>query len=93
MAWIFFRAPSVGTALDYLREMVTSIPLRPLRVATDALLAPLFMPSWEWAQREQQHGLEVARYSPWVRRTLYLAVIFLIVKFAGGQREFIYFQF
>lgn len=93
LAWIFFRAPSVATAVDYLREMVTSNPLAPLRVATDALVFSTLMLALEWVQREKEHGLEIARFSRRIRWALYVLVILFIVNFSGGQRDFIYFQF
>ena len=93
LAWIFFRAESVGSALDYLREMVMSNPFSPLRASTHAFAFSVLMLCWEWVQREREHGLEVARLPRWGRWTLYLGLLSIIVQFSGGQREFIYFQF
>ncbi len=93
LAWIFFRAQSVPEAVDYIRAMLTSSPITPLRVATDAMVFSILMLAWEWIQREKEHGLELSRFPRWARWVLYAGIILIIIEFSSGQREFIYFQF
>ncbi|MBK6753384.1 MAG: MBOAT family protein [Flavobacteriales bacterium] len=95
VAWIFFRAESIGEAMGYLRGMLSPtlfrIPkdLDPWLMAMIAILIAV-----EWLQRARPHGLEVAHLRPWMRRACYTAV-FLLIFFFGhfGKAEFIYFQF
>lgn len=95
IAWIFFRAESVTQAIHYIgrifsRELL-SIP-HPLPIKVLALIG--FMLIVEWINRERFHGLEIKRFSPWVRRIFYLVVIYIILRYANfGNNEFIYFQF
>jgi D-alanyl-lipoteichoic acid acyltransferase DltB (MBOAT superfamily) len=95
IAWIFFRAESVSQAYHYILRISSlklySIP-HTLPVKVLALIG--FMMMVEWINREQFHGLEIKRYMPWVRRFFYLAVIYIILRYASfGNNEFIYFQF
>ena len=94
-AWIFFRAETVKDALRYIERIfsdsIISIPEQlPLKEFTFVLLMLVI----EWINRTQEHGLEVKRYSPWIRRMLYIIVVFAILRYANfGNNEFIYFQF
>lgn len=93
VAWVFFRAPSVGGAFDYLARLLTAPPVHPLRLSTVALVSSLVMLAWEWLQREREHGLAVEGLPRWARWALYVAVILAILDYGGAQRAFIYFQF
>ena len=93
LAWVFFRSPSVGSALDYLVHMITASPIEPLRLGTNALLLSVAMMGWEWVQREKEHGLEIAGLPRPLRQMAYLGLIFLVIHYSDVQREFIYFQF
>lgn len=95
IAWIFFRAESVSQAYHYILRICSvelySVPHN-LPVKVFGLIG--FMMIVEWINREQFHGLEIKRYMPWVRRIFYLAVIYIILRYANfGNNEFIYFQF
>lgn len=95
MAWVFFRATSVGQAVHFIGRIVT-VPylglgygqyLEPLTYA----MVPLVV---EWLQRERQHGLEIACLPVWLRWTIYCATIVGILLFGDfGSNAFIYFQF
>lgn len=95
LAWIFFRAETVKDAFMYIERIfsdsIIGIPeQRPLKEFTFVLLMLVI----EWINRTQEHGLEVKRYSPWIRRMLYIIVVFAILRYANfGNNEFIYFQF
>lgn len=96
-AWVFFRAPSLGVALEYIARVFTDpfsgrsgcaqyVPLFALAIAF--LLV-------EWMQRSRTHGLDIGHIkSKLLRWTIYLVVVQVII-FAGtfSGQEFIYFQF
>lgn len=95
MAWIFFRAESVAQAVLYIQRMIDpalfSIP-KPFPAKALVLIG--FMLIIEWMNRGKVHGLEIDRFNPWIRRILYLVVIYIILRYANfGNNEFIYFQF
>ncbi|ROH95789.1 MBOAT family O-acyltransferase [Chryseobacterium daecheongense] len=95
LAWIFFRAESVTQAVLYIQRIIDpalfSIP-KPFPVKVLALVG--FMLIIEWMNRGKVHGLEIDRFNPWIRRILYLIVIYIILRYANfGNNEFIYFQF
>jgi D-alanyl-lipoteichoic acid acyltransferase DltB (MBOAT superfamily) len=95
IAWIFFRADDLTTALTYLRGMASSslfgIP-EELTWWLAVLIAVLIVV--EWSQRTRPHGLEVSHLPPWQRRVAYTGV-FLLIFFFGrfSESTFIYFQF
>lgn len=97
IAWIFFRAKNVSTAIDYITQMFTenlfSVPtILPLKVL--AFIGLLLLV--EWLQRTKQHGLEFdthTRIPLFVRWIFYMGLISLIILFSGEQQQFIYFQF
>jgi D-alanyl-lipoteichoic acid acyltransferase DltB (MBOAT superfamily) len=93
LAWVFFRADSVGVALAYLGSMVSPPWIHPLRYTTLGLGLGAFMLVTEWFQREEEHGLAVHQRPAWLRRAAYVTVILIIMKTFGTTREFIYFQF
>ena len=94
-AWIFFRAENMTSALTYIRnifsESLFTIP-KSLPFKEFFLIGVMLI--LEWFNRTQEHGLEVERYHVWLRRFIYAAVIYLIIRYANfGSNEFIYFQF
>ncbi len=94
LAWIFFRAPTLSDAVEYLtriaslhRDTMTSYYREPL-----ALIA--FVVTVEWIQRSKDHPLQIDHLPNPVRWLIYLALIFLVLLLGRfGNREFIYFQF
>lgn len=94
-AWIFFRAASVSQAIAYIgkifsKTLFTIPPHLPYKVLSLVGLMLVI----EWINRRMFHGLEIKRFNPWVRRILYLAIIYIIFRYANfGNNEFIYFQF
>jgi D-alanyl-lipoteichoic acid acyltransferase DltB (MBOAT superfamily) len=98
LAWVFFRAPSLGYALDYIKGIFSwsllSLPqlqsLKPL--AAIALLLAL-----EWRGRHLHFPLQAQAISgnSAIRLAAYF-LLFTIIYFLGYTRsaiEFIYFQF
>jgi alginate O-acetyltransferase complex protein AlgI len=95
VAWVFFRAESIGHALDFLRGMASASILRMPKLFegwTLTMIAVLLLV--EWWQRRQQHALAIAHLPALVRRSMYGGVFLLIFVFGrfSGQ-DFIYFQF
>lgn len=95
IAWIFFRSESVLQAFEYIKRIFSmelfSFPAQ-IPVKVFALSACMLI--IEWVNREQFHGLQIRRFNPWIRRTLYGIIIYIILRYANfGNNEFIYFQF
>lgn len=94
-AWIFFRSESVTQSIAYIGRIfdpaLFSFP-KPFPVKSMVLIG--FMLMIEWMNRGKIHGLEIDRLKPWVRRILYLVIIYIVLRYANfGNNEFIYFQF
>lgn len=94
-AWIFFRAESVTDAFAYISEIFSAslftVPyVKPLLLA----LAAAFL-IVEWLGREGQYAL--AHFGTnWprpLRWATYYVILIAIFLFAGGEQQFIYFQF
>jgi D-alanyl-lipoteichoic acid acyltransferase DltB (MBOAT superfamily) len=96
LAWVFFRAESVGHAFAYLAGIVSptlfSIP-DPFPKSTFALICVML--AVEWLGREQEFalaglGLKWPRPLRWA---MYYSMVLTILAMAGKPQEFIYFQF
>jgi alginate O-acetyltransferase complex protein AlgI len=94
LAFVFFRAESVGDAYHYLLRGVTH-PLEPIEARSGVALAYVFpLVAVEWIQRHRDHGLDVNHLFVPVRWALYLVTALAIVEFGNfGEVQFIYFQF
>ena len=99
IAWIFFRAPSVQVALEYIYSMFSmsffSIPDKlPLSILTTLPFVILFL-LMEWYHREREFGLQFDNTNTpkFLRQIIYIGIIFIIVHFGGVSQDFIYFQF
>ena len=96
IAWVFFRAPTVGDALAYLGRVISTpfigdVPHRRFIVAAVYLL-PFF--AVEWLQRSKEHALDIAASPRLIRWVIYLAVGLTVLTLGNfGENEFIYFQF
>jgi D-alanyl-lipoteichoic acid acyltransferase DltB (MBOAT superfamily) len=95
LAWIFFRADSIGQAVSYIGKIFgKSLIATPN--ANEATILPLLliMLLVEWLQRDKQHGLEDLKMHPVLRWVIYYAIILGIIFYgAFGNRNYIYFQF
>jgi alginate O-acetyltransferase complex protein AlgI len=95
LAWVFFRAKSIGEAFSYLGAFASrpfqAVDAGPFLWAFSCCL--LFLAA-EWFQRERQHALDIRGWPVWLRWATYLAVLFIIFIFGRfSHQEFIYFQF
>jgi alginate O-acetyltransferase complex protein AlgI len=95
MAWIFFRSDSIHNAFLFIDKMLSislfSVPqVLPKKIL---ILGILFVVA-EWYQRKKEHALQIDNIRiRFVRWTLYLGVVYLILFLGGGDQKFIYFQF
>ncbi|MFT3796290.1 MBOAT family O-acyltransferase [Flavobacterium sp.] len=96
LAWIFFRAESVGHAWSYLSGIFSrslfSVPeVRPTNIF---VILGLFM-LIEWAGRQHKFAIEGIGYrlNRPVRYAFYYVLIVSIFYFSGKEQNFIYFQF
>ena len=95
IAWVFFRANTVGHALNYLHDMFSwnlfSAPAIFPKYIMYLLLGFILV---EWLGRHGEYALERIDFikKP-VRWSIYLILIVLMFRFAGEEQAFIYFQF
>jgi alginate O-acetyltransferase complex protein AlgI len=105
LAWIFFRAPTVTDAMQYLRRIFSRSGLRPPN--GNAFLGPgasiyqmvlllVFFFLMEWRGREQHFA--IARFGekrPIALRWVFYVVLILFIYYFTSEQEqqFIYFQF
>jgi alginate O-acetyltransferase complex protein AlgI len=100
VAWIFFRARSVGEALTYIKG-IASASLFSIPDLTENYKAYMLMPYLallilaEWRGRGSQHALQhLGLQWPRVyRHALYYGLIFILFWAGGEEQQFIYFQF
>ncbi|MDO7171372.1 MBOAT family O-acyltransferase [Mariniflexile sp. AS56] len=100
LAWVFFRADTVGHALSIISEIFSksllTIPnFEGFIKSLVVILMILFFISIEWLGRRGLFALEkiyVVKYRL-LRWAFYLMLIISIIIFGGDQQGFIYFQF
>jgi len=95
LAWVFFRADSVGHAFVVLGR-ISAIPSE--HSTYEPPLLPLLLigalGSWEWFFRHRQHGFDVADWPRPVRWVGYYSVLALVAVLGTfSDAPFIYFQF
>jgi alginate O-acetyltransferase complex protein AlgI len=100
LALVFFRAPNVAAAMDYLSSMLSpalfQLPAFPGKMgAFTTFLLIGFMLMVEWKGRREVFALAQfgERWRRPIRYATYYALIFAIFFCAGNEKEFIYFQF
>lgn len=95
LAWIFFRADSIGQAFSYIENLFSKSLISIPEGADAERILPkvLFMVLVEWLQRGKQHGLEDLKMNSILRWSIYFGLTALICYYAGSRQQFIYFQF
>lgn len=101
MAWVFFRADSLGDAMAYLWRCVSTLHQDGhvftsylSHEAFEAVVMIVLLLVVEWVQRHRQHGLDVKLIRRgWVRFSIYYLIVLLIYLYGADQQDFIYFQF
>ena len=95
LAWIFFRADSIGQAVAYIGKIFAK-SLITTPNANEATILPLvlIMLLVEWLQRDKQHGLEDLKMHFILRWAIYYAIVSGIIFWGiSSKSDFIYFQF
>jgi D-alanyl-lipoteichoic acid acyltransferase DltB (MBOAT superfamily) len=104
IAWIFFRAETVGKALTYLKNIFAKGLFKMpdtkafLGITTNPFFAIFLIAVFmmiEWMGREQQYALAklgLRWYKP-ARWAFYYVLIIAVFLFMGKEQQFIYFQF
>lgn len=106
IGWVFFRAGSVGEALDYLKNILCSeyaffsmSSFMDFRESVSAyvivysVLSVLLLLFVEWLQRDRAHGLEISDKPGAFRWIVYILLTLLICLIHADSSAFIYFQF
>ena len=101
LAWIFFRAKTVGEAFSYLGGIfspsVFQFPVIDVSklYALQVVVVIVFFLCVEWHGRASQFALEKLglNWNKYVRRGFYFGISLLIFMFLGQEQQFIYFQF
>jgi alginate O-acetyltransferase complex protein AlgI len=100
LAWIFFRASSVGNAINFIKGIFSkSLFKLPVfednRFAFHTLLLLIAFMIIEWIGREEQYA--IAKIGLTWRRPIRWALYYIIILFiffnSGEKQQFIYFQF
>lgn len=103
LAWIFFRAESVGQAGSYILKMLSpsllkingadfsSSDIHPAKIIVLIVIFVLV----EWSGRESQFAIQKTglKWKPPLRYAMYYAILITILWFSGKEQQFIYFQF
>ncbi|MCR5183305.1 MAG: hypothetical protein K6B46_01215 [Opitutales bacterium] len=94
VGWIFFRAPTIGDAFDYLGATLSPTLFSVPAVSGTPFIFVALMMAVEWFQRRGAHGLwRLPAFPRWARWIFYIAFIFFIIQNDGAQETFIYFKF
>ncbi len=95
LAWIFFRADSIGQAFSYIRKIFSKSLIVYPEDLCGMLVLILLLILVEWLQRDKEHGLDFSnRKIPlFVRIIIYYSLMIMIMQFATDQQTFIYFRF
>lgn len=105
VAWIFFRAKTIGQAQDAIASLASASlltdptsALRELGLLTTVLVAGTGVTALlalEWLQRDKAYALDIEARPLTLRWTAYAAIVGLIVtlRYTGQTLDFIYFQF
>jgi len=99
-AWIFFRAESIGHALNYIHGIFSaSLFAMPNflsgRSFLKTIILVVFFVLIEWQGREGQYAIANLglKWKRSLRYGLYYSIIIAIFLFGGAKQQFIYFQF
>lgn len=100
IAWVFFRAQSLGEAFQYLGGIITPSIFSAPNIASPGrlyqmlgLVAVFFLV--EWKGRDQEHAIANLglRWKGVFRYGMYYMMVALVLYFSSEKQEFIYFQF
>jgi len=87
IAWVFFRAESVGEAVGYLQRMITFAGTSSWSASALTVIAMAILVELVQAQRQ-------IKWPRWVIWSLHsLAAVLILLESQGPPADFIYFQF
>lgn len=94
-AWVFFRAPDFTTALQILKGVYTSAPIKETWLDFwTPLLALVLLMILEFSYRKERFDQLLERVPLVARWSIYFVLIFSLLALSGTQKfTFIYFQF
>ncbi|MCF6294474.1 MAG: MBOAT family protein [Flavobacteriaceae bacterium] len=93
-AWIFFRAESIGKAIEYIKAIFTKTLISFPTIDIKPFIFIFILVFVEWLQREQQHGLAIHNIKQAsIRWSIYALIFCIILLFGAQSQSFIYFQF
>jgi len=86
-AWVFFRAPTLSAAFQFLSRLAAPPVAAGLRPFVPALLGSAALFVYEWFTRRWEHGLAVARVWLPFRWAAYLAtcMVLLLTGYLGAR--------
>ena len=96
LAWVFFRATSIGNAFTYIQRIFTSdLFLFPTVFPVLLLSIVVLFFIIEWLGRENSYAIEklFLNRPSFIRYVFYLLLILCLFLFEGKGDQFIYFQF
>ncbi len=96
IAWVFFRADSLGHAFSYLGQVFSASLFETSEAIEQSLtISIVVLIVIEWCQRPREHGLHWGHEGRYrlLRWPAYFALIMAILLCGGTQHEFVYFQF
>lgn len=100
IAWVFFRAENVQSAMLFLSEIfsTSTINLPNFKGISRALIIILFVIIFtimEWLGRDNQYAIQnmAINWCRPLRYGFYYIILITILYFEGNEQEFIYFQF
>ena len=96
IGWIFFRANTVGQAVEYIEKLFGKSLLHSPTYITGmskTLGFTAILLIVEWLQRNKKHGLELSFNNHFLKWIIYYATIAVILEFGANSQSFIYFQF
>jgi alginate O-acetyltransferase complex protein AlgI len=95
LAWVFFRAATVGESLTILKKIAVDVTTTaPSLMYKQAAIWMLLLFAVEWIQRSHANPLHLERFPRPLRWSLYYAFAVIIFLFAPiHSAPFIYFQF
>ena len=95
LAWLFFRARTIGEAFDYLFRIFSASVFTVPHIMDGAknMALVLVLVIVTWIHRKRDHEFEISYMPVWARWIAYAAAAaFVLINF-GGEKSFIYFQF
>ena len=99
LAWVFFRANSLGQAVDYVHRIFNKSIFNTPFLRNRDYYIPLFIALFillvaEWTQRTKKHALDLHIInSHFVKFSIYILIMIFIFLFGAKAESFIYFQF